>query len=51
VSETGYCFTKLGISSEDLQGLVMLRLDLLRLDLTVQDGGGKANPKLGVKLP
>jgi hypothetical protein len=46
VSETGYCFTKLGISSEDLQGLV-----LLRLDLTVQDGGGKANPKLGLKFP
>jgi hypothetical protein len=47
VSEIGYGFMKLGISSEDLYNLILIGLDLMKSI----PGAGKANPKLRVKLP
>jgi hypothetical protein len=41
---------KLGISSEDLQDLIQTRLDLMK-NMSRSEGTGKANPKLGMKLP
>jgi hypothetical protein len=40
---------KLGISSEDLQDLILIRLDLTR-SMSSSQGAGKANPKLGANL-
>jgi hypothetical protein len=41
---------KLGISSKDLKDVIPTRLDLMK-NMSRSDGTGKANPKLGMKLP
>jgi hypothetical protein len=41
---------KLGISSEDLQDLILKRLDFMKNILSSDEGKGKANPKVGVIL-
>jgi hypothetical protein len=50
VSEIGYGFMKLGISSEDVYNLILTGLDLMK-SMSSIPGAGNANPKLRVKLP
>jgi hypothetical protein len=40
---------KLGINSEDLQDLILTRLDLMKYTCS-SECAGNANPKLGTKL-
>jgi hypothetical protein len=40
---------KLGINSENLQDLILARLDLMKCTCSIE-GAGNANPKLGTKL-
>jgi len=52
VSIIGYGFTKLGIGSEDLQDLMVTRLDQWRVWAAVKKAqASKANPKLTMKPP
>jgi hypothetical protein len=41
---------KLGISSEDLQDLILKRLDFMKNMRSSDEGKGNANPKVGVIL-